>query len=86
MADAPETTKTDYRSTVFLPRTDFPMKAGLPQKEPAILERWESEGLYQRIRESREGRETDQTSAVLGFRGQERTTGTEFCQGGNRCE
>ncbi|HEX3423316.1 MAG TPA: isoleucine--tRNA ligase [Sphingomicrobium sp.] len=50
-------TKTDYRSTVFLPRTDFPMKAGLPQKEPAILSRWESEGLYQRIRESRSGRE-----------------------------
>jgi isoleucyl-tRNA synthetase len=55
MADAP--TKTDYRSTVFLPRTDFPMKAGLPQKEPIILERWESEGLYSQIRESREGRE-----------------------------
>ena len=55
MADAPA--KTDYRSTVFLPRTDFPMKAGLPQKEPAILARWESEGLYQRIREARAGRE-----------------------------
>jgi len=57
MADAPETTKTDYRSTVFLPRTDFPMKAGLPQKEPGIAARWESEGLYQQIRESRAGRE-----------------------------
>ncbi len=57
MADAPETTKTDYRSTVFLPKTDFPMKAGLPQKEPAIAERWESEGLYQQIRRAREGRE-----------------------------
>ena len=55
MADAPA--KTDYRSTVFLPRTDFPMKAGLPQKEPAILARWESEGLYQRIREARAGRQ-----------------------------
>ncbi|HET7577300.1 MAG TPA: isoleucine--tRNA ligase [Sphingomicrobium sp.] len=55
MADAP--TKTDYRSTVFLPRTDFPMKAGLPQKEPAILARWEAEGLYQRIREARAGRQ-----------------------------
>ncbi|HYX46198.1 MAG TPA: isoleucine--tRNA ligase [Sphingomicrobium sp.] len=55
MADAPS--KTDYRSTVFLPRTHFPMKAGLPQKEPAILGRWESEGLYQRIRDAREGRE-----------------------------
>ena len=57
MADAPDTTKTDYRSTVFLPRTDFPMKAGLPQKEPAILSRWESEGLYQEIRKSRSGRQ-----------------------------
>jgi isoleucyl-tRNA synthetase len=57
MADAPETTKTDYRSTVFLPRTDFPMKAGLPQKEPAILARWESDGLYQCIREARAGRD-----------------------------
>jgi isoleucyl-tRNA synthetase len=57
MADAPETTKQDYRSTVFLPRTDFPMKAGLPQKEPGIAARWESEGLYQQIRKSREGRE-----------------------------
>jgi len=55
MADAPA--KTDYRSTVLLPRTDFPMKAGLPQKEPVILARWESEGLYQRIREARAGRE-----------------------------
>ena len=61
MADAPETpdatTKIDYRSTVFLPRTDFPMKAGLPQKEPGIAARWESEGLYQQIRKSRGGRE-----------------------------
>jgi isoleucyl-tRNA synthetase len=57
MADAPETTKTDYRSTVFLPRTDFPMKAGLPQKEPGIAARWESEGLYQQIRRARDGRE-----------------------------
>lgn len=57
MADAPDTSKTDYRSTVFLPRTDFPMKAGLPQKEPVIAERWEKEGLYQQIREAREGRE-----------------------------
>ena len=57
MADAPETTKADYRSTVFLPRTDFPMKAGLPQKEPGIAARWESEGLYQQIRAAREGRQ-----------------------------
>src|SRR5690348_13740229 len=49
--------RQDYRSTVFLPRTDFPMKAGLPQKEPGIAARWESEGLYQQIRAAREGRE-----------------------------
>lgn len=55
MADAP--TRADYRSTVFLPRTDFPMKAGLPQKEPVIAARWESEGLYRQIRRAREGRE-----------------------------
>src|SRR5438270_1088124 len=58
MADAPDTAKTDYRSAVFLPRTDFPMKAGLPQKEPAIATRWESEGLYQQIRKARAGRDT----------------------------
>jgi isoleucyl-tRNA synthetase len=55
MADAPA--KTDYRSTVVLPKTDFPMKAGLPQKEPAILARWEAEGLYPQVRKSRAGRE-----------------------------
>jgi isoleucyl-tRNA synthetase len=49
--------QTDYRDTVFLPRTDFPMKAGLAQKEPAILERWKRIGLYQRLREARAGRE-----------------------------
>ncbi|HEY0086034.1 MAG TPA: isoleucine--tRNA ligase, partial [Allosphingosinicella sp.] len=49
--------KTDYRDTVFLPKTDFPMKAGLAAKEPAILARWAEEGLYQRLRETRAGRE-----------------------------
>ncbi len=47
----------DYRDTVFLPKTDFPMKAGLPQKEPGILAKWEAEGLYKQIRESRAGRD-----------------------------
>nr|WP_166178481.1 isoleucine--tRNA ligase [Altererythrobacter segetis] len=47
----------DYRPTVFLPKTDFPMKAGLPEKEPGIAARWEAEGLYQQVRESRKGRE-----------------------------
>jgi isoleucyl-tRNA synthetase len=49
--------KPDYRDTVFLPKTDFPMKAGLASKEPAILARWAEMGLYQRLREARAGRE-----------------------------
>ena len=47
----------DYKSTVYLPRTDFPMKAGLPKREPEILARWEETNLYRRIREASKGRE-----------------------------
>jgi isoleucyl-tRNA synthetase len=47
----------DYKDTVFLPKTDFPMKAGLPQKEPGILAKWEEQGLYAKLREARAGRE-----------------------------
>ena len=36
----------DYSATLFLPETDFPMRAGLPQKEPEILERWAKLGMY----------------------------------------
>ncbi|MEZ5710535.1 MAG: isoleucine--tRNA ligase [Blastomonas sp.] len=57
MTDQPSPTPPDYKDTVFLPKTDFPMRAGLPQKEPAILARWEEQGLYQRIRAARAGRE-----------------------------
>ncbi|MET1112497.1 MAG: isoleucine--tRNA ligase [Allosphingosinicella sp.] len=49
--------RPDYRDTVFLPKTDFPMKAGLASKEPAILARWAEMGLYERLREERAGRE-----------------------------
>ncbi len=49
--------KPDYRATVFLPKTDFPMKAGLASKEPAILARWAEDKLYQQIRNARKGRE-----------------------------
>ncbi|RXD05226.1 isoleucine--tRNA ligase [Sphingomonas sp. UV9] len=56
MTDAP-TPARDYRDTVFLPKTDFPMKAGLAAKEPAILERWAKLGIYDRLREQRLGRE-----------------------------
>ena len=38
-------TKHDYRATLFLPATDFPMKAGLPDAEPKWLKRWEEMGL-----------------------------------------
>ena len=47
----------DYRDTVFLPKTDFPMKAGLPQKEPLILAKWLEGNLEGQIRESRKGRD-----------------------------
>ncbi|MEE1878139.1 isoleucine--tRNA ligase [Altererythrobacter litoralis] len=51
------TEQRDYRDTVFLPKTDFPMKAGLPQKEPGIQARWQQIDLYRRLREARAGRE-----------------------------
>ena len=51
-----ETSPRDYRDTVFLPKTDFPMKAGLPQKEPGIAARWEAEKLYEQLRGARRGR------------------------------
>ena len=47
--------KTDYKDTVFLPKTDFPMKAGLAAKEPAILARWAEEKLYEQLRQARAG-------------------------------
>ena len=47
----------DYKSTVFLPQTDFPMRAGLPQREPEFLERWAKMKLYERLREQSRGRE-----------------------------
>ena len=61
MSDAPEkpavSDKQDWRSTVFLPKTDFPMKAGLPQKEPVILAKWQADGAYQQLRAARAGRD-----------------------------
>ncbi|MCE3519540.1 class I tRNA ligase family protein, partial [Escherichia coli] len=54
--DAAPTAATDWRDTVFLPKTDFPMKAGLAAKEPAILARWQRIGLYDRLREIGRGR------------------------------
>jgi isoleucyl-tRNA synthetase len=48
-------TERDYSETLFLPRTDFPMRAGLPQKEPEILARWEKLRLYERLRAAAKG-------------------------------
>jgi isoleucyl-tRNA synthetase len=45
----------ELKSTINLPKTNFPMKAGLPQNEPKILERWEEMRLYDRIRQVRKG-------------------------------
>jgi len=47
----------DYKSTVFLPSTAFPMRAGLPQREPEILQRWNEENLFARLRSAAKGRE-----------------------------
>jgi len=44
-----------YKDTVRLPKTDFPMKAGLAQREPELLAKWEKEGLYAAIQKTREG-------------------------------
>jgi len=47
---------TDYSRTLFLPQTEFPMRAGLPQREPEILKRWNEIGLYGRLRNAAAGR------------------------------
>lgn len=48
--------KKEYKSTLNLPKTDFPMKADLAKREPDILAKWEKMGLYQRLREQGKGR------------------------------
>ncbi|CUI64480.1 isoleucine--tRNA ligase [Cognatishimia activa] len=53
-ADTPENT-LDYKTTLNLPKTDFPMRAGLPKREPEWLKRWAEIGVYDRLRE-KEGR------------------------------
>ncbi|MBG0809265.1 isoleucine--tRNA ligase [Methylosinus sp. H3A] len=46
----------DFSKSLYLPQTDFPMRAGLPQREPEILARWEKIGLYAKLRETAKGR------------------------------
>ncbi|WP_242220913.1 isoleucine--tRNA ligase [Shinella zoogloeoides] len=55
MTDTAE--KVDYSSTLYLPQTDFPMRAGLPQKEPETVARWQKMELYKKLRASAAGRE-----------------------------
>ncbi len=45
----------ELKTTINLPKTNFPMKANLPQNEPKQLERWEQMGIYERIRQARKG-------------------------------
>ena len=45
----------DYKKTLNLPRTEFPMKASLPRREPETLRRWEALDLYHRIRQQSRG-------------------------------
>jgi isoleucyl-tRNA synthetase len=56
MNDAPAEAPRDYRDTVFLPQTTFPMRGDLPKKEPAILARWEAMDLWSKLREAAKGR------------------------------
>jgi isoleucyl-tRNA synthetase len=56
MTETPDKAIVDFSETLFLPKTDFPMRAGLPQKEPEILARWHAMDLYARLREASKGR------------------------------
>jgi isoleucyl-tRNA synthetase len=46
----------DYSASLYLPQTDFPMRAGLPKKEPEILARWERNDLYRQLRAAGKGK------------------------------
>src|SRR6478609_1048593 len=56
MADDKPQKNDRYRDTVFLPKTSFAMKAGLPQREPELLKRWEAIDLYNTLRKQSAGR------------------------------
>jgi isoleucyl-tRNA synthetase len=55
--DRSETDVRDWRETLFLPQTSFPMKAGLPKREPDFLARWQEQDIYSKLREKGKGRE-----------------------------
>ena len=50
MIDKSRPRSYDYSKTLYLPKTDFPMRASLPQREPDFLARWNEIGLYERLR------------------------------------
>jgi isoleucyl-tRNA synthetase len=57
MSEKPQKSDTpDYSKTLYLPQTEFPMRAGLPQREPEILKHWNEIGLYERLRKDAAGR------------------------------
>ena len=48
---------TDYKSTIFLPKTEFPMRGKLPEREPLLLDHWKTLGLFAKLRKTARGRE-----------------------------
>ena len=56
MSDVSETGGKDYKHTISLPETAFPMRGDLPKREPGMLAAWQEMGLYQRVRENAKGR------------------------------
>jgi isoleucyl-tRNA synthetase len=56
-SEKPESETRDWSKTLFLPKTDFAMKAGLPNLEPKLLERWEQMKLFEQMRKAAKGRE-----------------------------
>jgi len=57
MSKPEKSPEKDYSETLFLPQTDFPMRAGLPQKEPELLKKWQDEKLYDQLRATAKGRD-----------------------------
>ncbi len=57
MSDTKDENRSAYKDTIFLPQTDFPMRAGLPQREPSFLARWQAMDLHGRLRADAKGRE-----------------------------
>ena len=58
-----EATTPDYKNTLNLPQTDFPMRAGLPKREPTWLDRWAEIGIYEKLREK--AKSSDRKSFTL---------------------